>query len=94
MRVAIEVAVGTRYGKWEVDRELTADARGLRRFLCKCTCGRESPVLLQNLRSGRTQGCTFCCTTRGHSKWSEGRREASRLRRELEEELLKEAGII
>lgn len=92
---SIHVPPGTRYGKWTVDRELTADHRGLRRFLCKCTCGRESPVHLQNLRSGMTKGCRYCCTTRGSSgKWSEERLAESRLQRKLEEEMLKEAGII
>ena len=60
-RTAIPVPEGTRFGKWTVERELTANRAGQRRFLCRCTCGGESPVLLLNLRHGKQQGCRNCC---------------------------------
>ena len=88
-RAAIEVPAGTRFGRWTVDRELTANQAGQRRFLCRCTCGRKTPVLLLNLRHGKSRGCRYC----GRSL-SESEKARRRLQRELDERLLKGAGII
>jgi len=94
-RVAIEVPSGTRFGQWVVDRELTANQRGQRQFLCKCTCGSESSVLLLNLRRGRSKGCRNCCRGgRRVGPMSESEKARRRFKRELHVAELKEFGII
>ena len=95
VREAIQVHVGTRFGKWTVERELTANQAGQRRFLCRCTCGHEKPVLLLNLRHGKSRGCRDCCRGGGRrGPLSEAEKARRRIQRELNETLLKEAGII
>ena len=93
VREAIQVHVGTRFGKWTVERELTANQHGQRRFLCRCACGHEKPVLLLNLRHGKSRGCRHCCRG-GRRPLSEAEKVVRRIQRELNEALLKEAGII
>jgi hypothetical protein len=48
----------TEYGDLLTIREV--ESPGKRRFLCRCSCGREVPVRLDHLRSGHTQSCGKC----------------------------------
>ncbi len=93
VREAIQVHVGTRFGKWTVERELTANQAGQRRFLCRCTCGHEKPVLLLNLRHGKSRGCRNCCRG-GRPPLSEAEKARRRFKRELHVRELQEYGII
>ena len=94
-RIAISVPSGTRFGKWTVDRELTANPAGQRRFLCRCTCGSETPVLLLNLRHKKSQGCRNCCRSNGRKgPMTEAEKAKRQFQRDLDESLLKDAGII
>lgn len=60
----IEVRPGTRYDELEVISEVDSSEnwvdRGKRRFLCRCSCGREVEVRLGHLRSGHTSSCGGC----------------------------------
>ena len=48
----------TEYGDLTVIYELPSS--GKRRFLCRCSCGREVEVRLDHLRSGHTESCGRC----------------------------------
>lgn len=54
----IDVRAGDRYGDLKVLCEVSTS--GKRKFLCRCTCGRESTVRLGHLRSGHTSKCGRC----------------------------------
>lgn len=54
----IEVTSGDEYGDLRVIREV--ESTGKRRFLCACSCGRESTTRLDHLRSGHTSSCGRC----------------------------------
>jgi hypothetical protein len=48
----------TEYGDLTVVREVESPDK--RRFLCRCSCGREVRVRLDHLRSGHTASCGKC----------------------------------
>ena len=56
-----KIAPGTRYGRLttvkEIEPHIQPSGRKRRRFLCACECGKQSKVLLLNLRSGDTRSC-------------------------------------
>lgn len=54
----IEVSSGEEYGDLTLVSE--EETSGKRRFLCKCSCGREVSVRLDHLRSGHTSSCGGC----------------------------------
>ena len=90
----IVVPKGSKFGMWTVDRELTANRAGQRRFLCRCTCGTETPVLLLNLRWGKSKSCQKCCKRGRKGPMSEGEKERRAFKRKLHVAELKEFGII
>lgn len=56
----IQIDVGTKFNRLTVMREVARGRRAgksVRRFLCRCDCGREVEVLLTDLRVGDTQSC-------------------------------------
>ena len=55
----IEVKPGTKYGELVVVRE-AALLGGKRKFVCKCTCGNQTEIRLDHLRSGHTTSCGEC----------------------------------
>lgn len=55
-RKRIEINPGDRYGMLTIVKETTPD-KYFRKFICRCDCGNESNVYIQNLRSGLTQSC-------------------------------------
>lgn len=51
---------GQTFGKWFViQRDLSRGKRPVY-FLCRCICGKESPIPSINLVSGKSTGCTSC----------------------------------
>lgn len=58
----------TKFGKLTiVDADYRTDDYGNREALVECECGRRKPVLLMNLKSGRTKSCGLC-TSRGGTR--------------------------
>ena len=57
----IEVQPGTQYGDLKVIKE--AEVKGKRKFVCKCSCGRQVTVRLGHLRSGHSTTCGQCGIT-------------------------------
>jgi hypothetical protein len=59
-----EISPGDRFGRLKVLREVDPirypSGQLQRRILCVCDCKRERTVLLHNLRSGATKGCSSC----------------------------------
>lgn len=57
------VEAGTRYNSWTVIYEV--DKRGYeRRFLCRCICGTEKPVLWRSIATGASRSCG-CSVAKG-----------------------------
>lgn len=61
-RARLTISHGDQFGRWTVLYELAMAARRSRqrRFMCRCDCGREKPIHLGNLRSGRSTQCRSC----------------------------------
>jgi len=55
----IEVNPGDEYNDLTVIREVDPSGKK-RRFLCRCSCGRESTARLNHLQSGHTASCGKC----------------------------------
>ena len=53
----MKISPGMVFGKLTVVRETERDARGNRRWLCQCECGKGAWVRNDNLSSGRTKTC-------------------------------------
>ena len=56
MTQAIEVSVGSRYGKWTILRESSKLGHN-RRVWCRCECGIERSVILGSLIIGKSKTC-------------------------------------
>lgn len=54
------IEIGAVFGRWTVMGEAARSASNKRRFTCRCVCGREYPVIAENLRSGQSKGCKYC----------------------------------
>ncbi len=55
----LEVAADATFGELLVVKEVEPVSKK-RRFLCKCSCGADTTVRLDHLRSGHTQSCGNC----------------------------------
>lgn len=50
-----------KYGEWTIIKEVDRDeTNGLRRFLCRCSCGKESIVRYDKLKNGQSKSCESC----------------------------------
>lgn len=66
--------IGQRFGRLIVLSRLGKDKNGHHyRFLCRCDCGTEKPILGCHLRSGATTSCG-CFVRQIHTKHGHGRR--------------------
>lgn len=48
---------GRTFGRWTVLDDMTSNAKGERKWLCRCTCGTERYVLERSLLSGGSESC-------------------------------------
>ena len=55
---------GKTFGKWTVLEFHSYNNRGSVKWLCRCECGTEKPVITADLRRGRSTQCTRCARTR------------------------------
>lgn len=55
----VNIEIGEKFGELIIVKELesTNTKRRKRQFLCRCSCGNEIPIVLDNLRSGHTKSC-------------------------------------
>ena len=64
--------IGQKFGRLEVVARAHNDALGHVRWLCKCSCGKESTVMSFSLKNGRTKSCGCLIqeikTKHGHKK--------------------------
>jgi len=49
--------IGKTFGKLTVIEQAPTDARGARRWVCQCECGKQTVALSSNLTSGQTKNC-------------------------------------
>lgn len=59
MRRAIDLS-GMKFGKWVVIERAESKPDGSLRWLCRCECGKESPVSANALRRGSSKQCRYC----------------------------------
>ncbi len=62
------VAIGQKFGKWEVISAPQWDAHGHQLVMARCKCGLEKLVRTDGLLIGRSSGCPKCRTTHGESR--------------------------
>lgn len=48
------------FNKWTVIGDAAPDKHGLKRWLCRCECGREAVVTQTSVRRGKSKGCMSC----------------------------------
>ena len=60
--ISESVVIGMKFGRWTVIGEYITNARGERKWLCRCDCGTERYVLERGLKSGDSKSCG--CLTR------------------------------
>ena len=60
------VSAGQKYGRWTILNDYIKNARGEKKWLCRCDCGTERYVLERGLRSGSSKSCG--CMTRENAK--------------------------
>lgn len=97
MPPALIIPPNSRYGAWTILEEIGPDRRGNRQFICQCTCGTKSIVLLMNLRRGTSKGCPKCCSKRGvkgRPKLSGRKLRARQVKRNRKYKSLEDAGIL
>lgn len=66
-----EVAVGDKFGYWEVVGQPFLKRRGPGQSAyipCRCACGKASDVLRYSLQAGRSSGCIGCSTRQGRTR--------------------------
>ena len=69
----IVVRSGDRYGRLSIVREVESPVKNRRYFLCKCDCGNEATIRLDNLRSGDVISCGCARREIGHViHWKHG----------------------
>lgn len=85
MSKRIEIAIGTRFGKWTVI-DLDEPGGAQARYLCRCDCGTNRSVASASLRRNDSNQCTRCarravnsgqwatkhgkCFSKAYSSWS------------------------
>lgn len=52
-----ENLVGQKFGRWLVLEKLEPEGRKKYRYLCRCDCGTERPVIVNSLKTGRSKSC-------------------------------------
>jgi hypothetical protein len=71
----VQAMIGQRYGRWTVVRALPLPADHYNYSVwCRCDCGTEKAVQVNNLRSGKSTGC-YCWKQRPHKHGGTGTRE-------------------
>lgn len=87
-----EDLTGQKFGKLIViNSNVIRDARGRRRYLCKCECGNKTEVDAYNMKSGKTNscGCSSSKLVKGESTEHLGIVEGTNLHRISGKSLLK-----
>ncbi len=59
---SIPIQAGQVYGKWTAITPDIPDKWGHKAWICRCVCGQEKRVLLNELRLKRSSGCRLCRT--------------------------------
>jgi len=52
--------IGKKFGKWEIISNETIRKNNLTHWLCRCNCGKEEYIPLNNLMNGSTTKCFNC----------------------------------
>lgn len=57
MSKRIKIESGEKYERLTIEREVDAIKGSIRKFLCKCSCGKKKIIRLADIRSGHTKSC-------------------------------------
>ena len=72
MNKKLILEIGTRFGKWEIISQDTIKKSNLTNWSCKCECGSESYVPLNNLMNGSSTQCSSCASKESGLKRRKG----------------------
>lgn len=75
MNNKLNLEIGTKFGKWEITSERTETISNVTNWICKCECGHEQFVPLNNLMNGSSTQCNVC----GHKESGLKRRKGFEL---------------
>jgi hypothetical protein len=71
---AIDIKPGDPFGRWTAIRRVENSPRGAARYLCRCECGTEKPVVVSTLASGKSTSCgCWRSDDRGTARMGEAR---------------------
>lgn len=68
----LKLEVGTKFGKWEVVKEKTKKKNNVTHWYCRCECGVEQYVPLNNLMNKSSTQCNYCAKTESGKKKRKG----------------------
>jgi hypothetical protein len=60
MRNKLILDIGTKFGSWTIISNETLKKNNLTHWKCKCSCGQEKYVPLNNLMNGKSKQCVKC----------------------------------
>lgn len=75
MNNKLNLEIGTKFGKWEITSDRTQKISNLTNWICRCECGHEQFVPLNNLMNGSSTQCNSC----GHIESGKKRRKGHEL---------------
>lgn len=73
----LKIEIGTRFGSWEVIDERTQVISNVTNWICRCDCGKEQFVPLNNLMNGSSTQCRKCGSITGGKKRRKGYEDIS-----------------
>jgi len=72
MNKKLKLETGKRIGKWEIISQQTKRKNNLTHWLCRCECGTEEYIPLNNLMNGSSTQCINCSTKQSGKKRRKG----------------------
>ncbi len=72
MNNKLNLEIGTKFGKWKIVSNRTKKISNITNWTCKCECGHEQFVPLNNLMNGSSTQCEFCSKKESGKKRRKG----------------------
>jgi len=72
MNKKLKLEIGKNFGKWEIISHKTIRKNNLTHWLCRCECGTEEYIPLNNLMNGSSTQCRNCATKQSGKKRRKG----------------------
>lgn len=72
MNKKLVLEIGKKFGQWTIISDKTVTKNNLTHWYCKCQCGKEQYVPLNNLMNGSSTQCKICSIKKGGLKRRKG----------------------